>query len=782
MDWFTEIFINNNFMPNNFCNNCSFELLTASVISNGMIFISYFSIPIALAYFATTRKDIANRFLLNLFAVFIFACGTTHLLHVVTYWKPWYWLQTFLDGITASISVFTAIYLWSLIPALLKLPNPNQLLELNHKLELEIADRKQAELFLKQERDFSNVALNSLPGIFYMFDKTGKILKWNNNLESVSGYDSSEISKMHPIDFFAGTDKELIQNSIQTVFTQGNSVAEADFVSKNGKSTPYFFTGLTVAFENNNYLIGVGIDITERKKAQEELLESQANLHALIENTEGSIWSFNKNYQLIAFNSHYQKNASKGLGRKIEKGDYILEGAPDAIKNEWLNYFNRCLQGENFFIRTVRMKPLEPRQIEYRFNPIVLGNKHVVGGTVFGVDITEQKQGEEKLIQAKEEAEKANRLKSEFLANMSHEIRTPMNAVIGFAEIIKDKIGDNTDVAEYLEGIQKSGKALIALINDILDIAKIESGLLVLSYTACDLNKVVNDVTQIFSIQTKQKNIDFEVKIYGELPNSLLIDELRMRQVLFNLIGNSLKFTEKGSIGISVKSLNKQKNNLDLIIEIQDTGIGIKETELERIFYPFIQQKEQNTKFGGSGLGLSITKRLVEMMNGTITVESKLGVGSKFSVVIRNIKIVSMTQAHSDLSNNALDVLFMESVILLVEDVESNRKVVRGLLRKQKLTILEAENGSIALDVLAKHKVDLILMDIQMPVLDGREASKILKADPRYSKIPIIILTADAMNENISDLKNFSDGYLTKPISKHELTTELAKFLPHKNN
>lgn len=250
---------------------------------------------------------------------------------------------------------------------------------------------------------------------------------------------------------------------------------------------------------------------------------------------------------------------------------------------------------------------------------------------------------EESLTKAKQEAEAANRLKMEILANMSHEIRTPINAVLGFAEILKDKIPFNLEIIEYLDGIQKSGKNLIQLINGILDLAEIEAGKLEINYNAVNLMNLIEELKQIFFLQVFQKKTEIIVFMDETLPQDVLVDELRLRQVLFNLIGNAVKFTDKGNISVNFYSVHKnsKKDCITLLVEVEDTGIGIQESEIDKIFEPFNQGKHKGKiKYGGSGLGLSITKRLVERMNGEIWVESRVGGGTKFSILLKNLQVV----------------------------------------------------------------------------------------------------------------------------------------------
>lgn len=523
--------------------------------------------------------------------------------------------------------------------------------------------------------------------------------------------------------------------------------------------------------------------IEARIFAEQELQKNKNKLKIIADNVPVSIAMVNEEleFQFInkRFTEVYRTSQEGCLGKKVQ--DIVGQSFYEKV---CINYA-RALLGEAVTYENIfELKDGTNRYLEIKYTPFIEEGK-LTGVIILSHDITERKLSEVNLLKAKEEAEIANRLKSEFLANMSHEIRTPMNAILGFAEILKDKVGSDPVVRDYLSGIQRSGKNLINLINDILDLAKIEAGKLDIVYSPVNLFSVIQDVKQIFSLQTMQKKLDFEITIDAEMPKSLLIDELRLRQVLFNLIGNAVKFTERGGIAVRVVHIPKggDSSSIDLIIEIEDTGIGIPEYELDSIFAPFIQKSGQDVmRFGGSGLGLSITKNLVEMMGGTISVESELGVGSKFSVCIKDLEISSMAHNGKEADLELANIVFEKSRILLVEDIESNRKVVTGFLEKFNFIIVQAENGKIALDYLEKNSFDLILMDMQMPELDGRSACKIIKKEERYKHIPIIILTATTIKENADEILTFANGYLCKPISKLELINEIAKFLPHRKN
>jgi PAS domain S-box-containing protein len=520
--------------------------------------------------------------------------------------------------------------------------------------------------------------------------------------------------------------------------------------------------------------------IESRLFAEQELVKKKNQLRLIADNVPASVSMVNENLEFQFVNKRFAEIHRVSLEECIGKtvADIMGQSAYDKVH---INY-TRALLGEAVTYENLfDLKDGTSRYFEIKYTPFYEDERQT-GVVILSHDITERKMSEVNLVKAKEEAEIANRLKSEFLANMSHEIRTPMNAILGFSEILKDKVGTDPVVLDYLSGIQKSGKNLISLINDILDLAKIEAGKLDIVYSPVNLFSVIQDVRQIFSLQTMQKRLNFEITIDEKLPKSLLIDELRLRQVLFNLIGNAVKFTEKGEIKVKVIYIPKggDSSSIDLVIEIHDTGIGIPDQEIDSIFEPFIQQSGQDVmRFGGSGLGLSITKKLVEMMGGTISVTSKLGVGSIFRIYIQELEISSLAHNGKEHDLEISNIKFDPARILLVEDIESNRKVVTGFLERFHFTIMEAQNGRIALELLATNSFDLILMDMQMPELDGKSTSLLLKRHPKYKDIPILILTASAMKENVQEILTFADGYLCKPISKLELINEIALFLPH---
>lgn len=406
----------------------------------------------------------------------------------------------------------------------------------------------------------------------------------------------------------------------------------------------------------------------------------------------------------------------------------------------------------------------EKRYFEFKNTQIYDKKNKAIGSLVLLHDITEHEKIMSELRISREKAEAANRAKSNFLANMSHEIRTPMNGVLGMIDLMKGTKLDE-EQNENLEIMKNSAQALLTILNDILDYSKVEAGKMELENTDFNVKQMVNDVVKIFSFQASEKKIDLSYNIDDEIPDMLIGDPLRLRQIINNLISNSVKFTSEGYIKVGLKAIKKNSNGIVLRFIIEDTGIGIPKEKLKNLFNSFEQIDSSRTrKYGGTGLGLAIVKNLVELMEGTIDVESDINKGSQFTIEIP-FKIIASTHLTQEKTEGVIDDKLTEKEvnILLAEDNAVNQLIMKKMFRKNGWNINIAKNGRQVLEELENNNFDIIFMDIQMPILDGYETT--IEIRKKQIDIPVIALTANVMEEDREKcLASGMNDFISKPV------------------
>lgn len=530
-------------------------------------------------------------------------------------------------------------------------------------------------------------------------------------------------------------------------------------------------------------VIGSILDITQQNDVEQELRKAKVKLGQTVEllNTGEEIsktggWEYNIEADLV----YRTKNMKLLLGINEETtslndaailyedngAELIREGMRNAIENQLPYNIELIPKGTQKCFRSIGI-------------PIVENGKtiRVVGAVT---DITEIKQAERELLKAKQVAENAAMAKQQFLSNMSHEIRTPMNAVIGMTNLLLQE-NPKPDQIDSLKILKFSSENLLDLINDVLDYSKIESGKISFEQIDFNLIELVNNVKEIHCLAAKEKGLKFKVKVDSDLPTMIIGDPTRLAQILNNLVSNAIKFTNSGSVIIDL-SLNRAVGNLvDIDFAVTDTGIGIDADKKDYIFESFTQASNDTTRvFGGTGLGLAITKKIVELLGGSISVKSMVGMGASF---IFNLQFKKSKKKVSDTSIPKVVSDFSSLAgykILLVEDNEINVIVARKFMQNWGLHIDCAGNGTEAVEKVIDNHYDLVLMDLEMPKMDGYEATKVIRSigDDKFKQLPIIALTASLLTEiNKQILEAGIDDYVAKPFSPTELHSKIRQYL-----
>ncbi len=524
---------------------------------------------------------------------------------------------------------------------------------------VDVTDRKEAEEKVLSEQLFSESIIKSLPGLFYMFDLRGNLVRFNRNFEEVSGYPRASLPGMHALEFIADEDRELVKEQIGLVFLHGYAVADACLLTRAGERIPYLFSGTRIEISGNHYLLGVGIDMTERKRLEAQLRDATLN------------------------------------------------------------------------------------------------------------------------------ADAANRAKSRFLATMSHEIRTPLNTIIGLGETLAET-AVSQEQKNYLSVMNRASEGLLALINDILDLSKIEAGEMALEATVFDLPELIRSTCNLATIQARDKELHLNQTIDDDVPAMVVGDPQRLRQILLNLVNNAIKFTQCGTVELRVSRADSEQ----FVFSITDTGMGIAPENLERIFQPFTQADNSVTRqYGGTGLGLTICRQLVEAMGGVLQVESMPGQGSTFffaiplKTVTFPVEDVTVATGRASVLDPAAQTFATDKVfrILLAEDTEENQLVISAFLPQNRYQVEIASNGAQAYEMFRIGHYDAVLMDVQMPIMDGYTTTEKIRAWERESglhRTPIMALTANAMREDTQRvLEAGCDLHLTKPIRKKRLLEALNLML-----
>ncbi len=693
-----------------------------------------------------------------------------------------------------------------------------------------LLNRIRAEEIIIQSKNQYESLVNNIPGITYrcMNDDEWTMIYISSSILTISGYNTDELlnnAKISFADIVMTEDKNMV-NEIKSRAIQENRSWEIQYRIRHKNGSIYWVYEKGNAIYNTKgelqFLDGFILDITEHKKLEDSsslILQLQTiiidvssdfiNINTLnidfkinkMLNTIMNYFQADRGYIFKYSHDHkFMSNTYECCAENIESQINVSQSVPVDLFPWWNEQIE---QKKTIIVHDTDVLPPEAflEQIEFKKELIkslisipIYSEKRIIG--FIGYDFVHQKKTwsedqvcllkvlaniladveqkisvERALVKAKEEAEAASKAKTEFLANMSHEIRTPMNAIIGMTDLAL-MTADDIERYEFLDIVKESGKHLLEVINDILDFSKIESGKLLLEKNIFPLRNIFFTVEKMFRFEFEKKKLDFIVNVSNDLPNLIFADELRLRQIIINLISNSIKFTEKGSVSLIVglkKTDNLLADYIALEIIVRDTGCGIDIINQEKIFSKFEQAKSGlQRKFGGTGLGLSITKELITLMGGEISIKSKINEGSEFTLYV----IVQKKEESQCITNIVKNInhsdIFVPKNILLVEDQEINIFLAETILKKNNFTVKVSRNGLEALAILKQHHFDLILMDIEMPEMDGIETTKRIRAGEcgiNSKNICIIGLTAHAITEfrDIGITEGMNE-YLTKPI------------------
>ncbi len=528
-------------------------------------------------------------------------------------------------------------------------------------------------------------------------------------------------------------------------------------------------------------------DITEKKESENALIESENRYRLITENTNDLIFNLT--------NDGYFKYVNSAFFRLLGYHQDDLTGKPiysiidDQHQQEFKTFLTEIANGKNQepYLIEHKLKSQNGKSIWFETNIKILNEKESMGGFLYigiGRDITEARKSE-RLKKAKEMAEFANKAKSEFLANISHEIRNPMNVIVGMSNML-NKTNLNENQKKYLHSIIISTDNLLNLINDVLDISKIEANKTEISLQVFNLRSLIYEIIIQYKEQIEEKGLDFKYYIDKEIPERVVGDSGKLRQIITNLLSNSVKFTSKGTIEFSSRKKSHNEKDVELVFVVKDSGRGIKEDDFDKIFEAFKQLDSSTTKeISGTGLGLAIVKSFTELLNGSIDFTSTYGKGSSFTITIpfslddeKNKAIPSLLQKNTIEPSDS----FKPLKILLVEDDGINRFYLQSFLEEAGWDVVTAKNGLEAIDIYSKKKFDLILMDGQMPKMDGMQATKKIRALEADNKhIPIVAITGYAIeNDEERFLQAGMDAYITKPINERKLI-QMIQHLTRKN-
>ncbi|MCB1144312.1 MAG: PAS domain S-box protein [Leptospiraceae bacterium] len=647
----------------------------------------------------------------------------------------------------------------------------------------DITERKKRDEEFRQSQERFRFSLESMGAFYWVEDRLQNTLIYDSpRFFTQYGYLESEISTNQE-EYIGLLHPEDVKHTIESLenHLSGNAPihkSEFRFKKKNGDFAWTLNIGRIIEWDSKGVPIkiaGLSLDITEQKKLEKQIHDNEIRFRSIFESSSDAI-GVTVNENLVTVNPAYYKMFGYLSDDEIIGKKFLDLIAPDElvkvkeIMSKTGSIEDSVLDFESMGVR----KDGTLFNFECHLSSYTIDNAHYI--LVILQDITQRKKVESDLLTAKKAAEDATRAKSDFLANMSHEIRTPMNAIIGMTQLaLKTQLDDKQ--RNYLDKVSRSSQALLRIINDILDFSKIEAGKLLIEETDFYLEDVIRSVADIAGLKAFEKKLELLFDVSKDTPSHLIGDPLRIGQILINLVGNAVKFTQEGEVIVIVKTNSEDDENVTVEISVQDSGIGMTEEQIGKLFQAFSQADTSTTRqYGGTGLGLTISKKLIELMGGQIAVESEVGKGSRFYFTI---KLKKANSKNLDFAAHAKILSGLK--VLVVDDNSASRELLEAMLHSFNFTPVLASSAEEGIDILlrAEKPFELVLMDYMMPGMDGIEAIRVIKNELNLVRIPTLIMVTAYGREDVMRKAEevHVDGFLVKPVSASTLLDTILESL-----